>query len=138
MAFNNSQDNDEFGLNSEINIIPLVDIMLVLLIVFMVAAPLMNHAVDIKLPKAQTKEAAAQEQSVRLEVRKDETLSIGKAAISFDELPKRLKAIFTNREDKELIISADEKVSHGFIIRVMAIAQNAGISKISFMTDPTK
>ena len=138
MAFKNLNDGDDFEMTAEINIIPLVDIMLVLLIIFMVAAPLMNHAVDIKLPKAQTKEAAVHEESVRLDIRKDESLSIGKATLSFEELPRRLNAIFSNRDDKELIISADEKVSHGFIIRVMAIAQNAGISKISFMTDPTK
>lgn len=138
MAFKNPTDGDEFDLNAEINIIPLVDIMLVLLIIFMVAAPLMNHAVDIKLPKAQTKEANAQEDSVRLEIRKDETMMIGKVTLTLEELGRKMTAIFANRENKELIISADEKVSHGFVIRVMAIAQNAGISKISFMTDPTK
>ena len=138
MAFKNPDDSDEFGLNAEINIIPLVDIMLVLLIIFMVAAPLMNHAVDIKLPKAQTKDAQANEESVRLEIRKDETMMIGKASLTLDDLSKKMMAIFANRENKELIISADDKVSHGFVIRVMAIAQNSGITKISFMTDPTK
>jgi biopolymer transport protein ExbD len=126
------------GLNAEINIIPLVDIMLVLLIIFMVAAPLMNHAVDIRLPKAATKEADVKEESVRLEIRKDQTISIGGTATKIDELAKRLDIIFNNREKKEILISADEQVTHGFIIKVMAIAQNAGIVKISFLTDPTK
>lgn len=137
MAFQPDK-NSTPGLNSEINIIPLVDIMLVLLIIFMVAAPLMNHAVDIRLPKASTKEADVKEESVRLEIRKDQTISIGTTAVRLEELSKKLDSIFANREKKEILISADEQVSHGFIIKVMAIAQNIGIMKISFLTDPTK
>lgn len=137
MAFQ-PQNGSEPGLNSEINIIPLVDIMLVLLIIFMVAAPLMNNSVDIKLPKAKAKEADIKEESVRLEIRKDQSISIGKTSISFEELGKKLDSIFSSREKKEILISADEQVNHGFVVKVMAIAQGVGISKISILTDPTK
>lgn len=135
IKFKKSHDED---LNADINIIPLVDIMLVLLIIFMVAAPLMNNAVDIKLPKAKTKEADAQETNVTIDIKHDETILIGKTTVSIADLPQRLTAIFANREKKEVIIRADERVLHGFIIKVMAIVQNAGIFRISFLTDPSK
>jgi biopolymer transport protein TolR len=136
MAFNaNNSDGD---LKAEINIIPMVDIMLVLLIIFMVAAPLMNNAVDIKLPKARTKEADVQEKNITIDIRKDETIFIGKTNIALGDLSKRLEEMFSNREKKEVIIRADERVLHGFIIKVMANVQNAGIYRISFLTDPSK
>jgi len=125
-------------LNAEINIIPLVDIMLVLLIVFMVAAPMMNDSVDVQLPKAKAKAAGVLEESVIVTVQKNESISIGKTQIAFADLGKKLAAIFANREKKEIFIKADEAVSHGFIVRVMAASQAAGIFKISFMTDPVK
>ncbi len=123
-------------LNSEINIIPLVDIMLVLLIIFMVAAPMMNDSVDVQLPKAKAKSAGVQEESVILTVQKNETIYIGKNKIEFSELDKRLTQMFANRLKKEVFIKADEAVPHGFVIRVMAAVQTAGIFRISFMTDP--
>jgi biopolymer transport protein TolR len=137
LAIKTKKSHDE-DLNAEINIIPLVDIMLVLLIIFMVAAPLMNNAVDIKLPKAKTKEAESQEQNVTIDIKHDDTIFIGKTVVSIDDLPRRLNTIFSNREKKEVIIRADERVMHGFIIKVMAIVQNAGIFRISFLTDPSK
>jgi biopolymer transport protein TolR len=133
-----SKNSNQPELNAEINIIPLVDIMLVLLIIFMVAAPLMNDSVDVKLPKAKAKTAGVQEESVVVAVKKDETIYIGKTQIPFADLNKKLAAIFANREKKEIFIRADEQVTHGFIIRVMASIQSAGVYKISFLTDPTK
>lgn len=137
MAFKGMNLGDE-DLNAEINIIPLVDIMLVLLIIFMVAAPLMNNAVDIKLPKAKTKEAEVKEENVFLDIKKDESLILGKLNVTFDQLSDQLQKTFANREKKEIIIRADERVLHGFVIKVMAVVQNAGIYKISFLTEPTK
>lgn len=137
MAFKFGKGSD-FELNNEINIIPLVDIMLVLLIIFMVAAPLMNDTVDVKLPKARAKTAGVEEESVIIGIKKDESIYIGKTPVSFADLNKKLESIFANREKKELFIRADEMVTHGFIIKVMAGIQGAGVYKISFLTDPTK
>lgn len=130
--------SNEPDLNAEINIIPLVDIMLVLLIIFMVAAPLMNDTVDVRLPKAQAKSGGAQEESVVLAIKKDQTIYIGKTQVALSDLNKKLENIFANRDKKEIFIRADEMVSHGFIIKVMAGIQGAGVYKISFLTDPTK
>lgn len=133
-----SGPDDDLEITSEINIIPLVDIMLVLLIIFMVAAPMMNDMVDVTLPKAQAKASKAEEKSVILSVKKDNKLFIGKTAVSFEELGGKLASIFENRNKKEIFINADEEVKHGFVIQVMANIQRAGVFKISFLTDPSK
>lgn len=130
----NSSDNED--LNSEINIIPLVDVMLVLLIIFMVAAPLMNDSMDVKLPQAKAQASGMQETSVILSIQKNEALFLGKTAVNRNELALRLKQIFENREKREIFIKADERVSHGFVIQMMAEVQRAGVLKISFLTDP--
>ncbi len=135
MAFSSGKNPNE--LNSEINIIPLVDIMLVLLIIFMVAAPLMNDSVDVKLPQAKAKPANVEEESVVIAIKKDQSLYIGKTSVPLPDLNKKLASIFQNRDKKELFIKADEQVTHGFIIKVMAGIQSAGVYKISFVTDPS-
>lgn len=124
-------------LNAEINIIPLVDIMLVLLIIFMVAAPMMNESVDVTLPKAKAQASDAKEESVILAVKQDQSLFIGKTPVKREEIVQKLGPIFANRDKKEIFVRADERVSHGFIIKLMADIQRAGVFKISFMTDPS-
>jgi len=128
---------EEDSLESEINIIPLVDVMLVLLIIFMIAAPMMSDTVDVNLPQAQAKASDASEESVILAVQKDRKLFIGRQEVEFDELGAKLGAIFEGRDRKEIYIRADEEVSHGFIIQVMARIQRAGISRMAFETDPS-
>ena len=130
-------DDDE-DLNAEINIIPLVDIMLVLLIIFMVAAPMMNDAIDIRLPKGKAKASGVEEKSVILGIKPDQTVYIGKSQVPIDQLDKKLAAIYSTRDKKEIFINADEAVTHGFIVKVMTLAQQAGVLKISFQVDPSK
>src|SRR5262245_46953204 len=131
MAFNTPNGNSDSDLKSEINIIPLVDVMLVLLIIFMVAAPMMNESVDVNLPKAKAQSSDAQEESVILSVKQDETVYIGRTPVKRDDVIKKLGPIFSKRDRKEIFVKADERVSHGFIIRLMADIQRAGIFRIS-------
>ena len=138
MAFKGPKGLIDPELHSEINIIPMVDVMLVLLIIFMVAAPLMTDSMDVQLPKAKAKSTGIEKQSVILSIKKDETLYIGRTQMKPTDLSKKLKSIFESRDKKEIFIKADENVRHGFIIKVMATIQTAGILKISFMTDPSK
>ncbi|MBN8554624.1 MAG: biopolymer transporter ExbD [Deltaproteobacteria bacterium] len=137
MAFGSPKNQNDSELNAEINIIPMVDIMLVLLIIFMVAAPLMNDTVDVTLPKAKAKSAGMEEEAVVVAIRKDQSIYIGRTQVGFAELNKKLAAIYANREKKDLILRGDESVPYGFIIKVMANIQSAGVYKISFFTDPT-
>lgn len=136
MAF--SEDDNKGEEISEVNVIPLVDIMLVLLIIFMVSAPMMNDSVEVTLPKAQAKSAASQDQPVELAITKDQRIFIGKTEVKFDSLAEKLAGIFSNREKKEIFIRADESSSHGFVIKVMASIQRAGVYRISFLTDPRR
>lgn len=98
----------------------------------------MNDSVDVQLPKAKAKAAQAEEKSVILSIRDDKKLFVGRTEISFEELNSKLASIFANRNKKEIFIKADEAVNHGYIIKVMASVQRAGVFKISFLTDPTK
>src|SRR3989338_5882757 len=106
MAFKGPKGIIDPEIHAEINIIPLVDVMLVLLIIFMVAAPLMSDAVDVTLPKAKAKSSGIQEKSVILSIKKDESLYIGKTELPFADLNKKLMTIFENREKKEIFIKA--------------------------------
>lgn len=138
MAGKVQNGDDDSGLNAEINIIPLVDIMLVLLIIFMVAAPMMNDAVDVRLPKGKAKPAQVEEKSVILGIKANESVFIGRSEVPFKELKEKLSALYANRDKKEIFINADEAVTHGFIVKVMTIAQQAGVTRISFQVDPSK
>lgn len=129
---------DEEGLNAEINMIPFIDIMLVLLIIFMVAAPMLNDMVEVDLPNAKAQASKVEEKSIILSIRTDGKLYIDKVEVAGGELEKRLTYIFASREKKEIFVNADENVKHGFIIQTMATIQRAGISRIAFMTDPSK
>lgn len=133
-----SESGEEEELTSEINMIPMIDVMLVLLIIFMVSAPMMNDMVKVDLPEAQAKAATAEEKSVILTIKQDQNLFIGKTPVKYDDLTGTLNGIFQNRTQKEIFLNADKEVKHGFIVQVMANIQKAGIFKISFLTDPSK
>lgn len=136
MAFESGK-NGEDDLKAEINIIPLVDIMLVLLIIFMVAAPMMNNTIDVSLPKAKADASDASQESVTLSVDKSEKVYLGRTEIKRSEVTAKLTQIFANRDKKEIFVAADEGVTHGFIIKLMADIRQAGVFRISFQTDPS-
>lgn len=135
MAGKISNSNEE-ELSSEINVIPLVDIMLVLLIIFMVAAPMMNDSVDVSLPKAKAKASSQEPTSLEISITNEDKIFIGKTEVKFENLVEKVKNALANRPREEVFIRADEKVTHGRIIRIMASLQRAGIYKVSFVTDP--
>jgi biopolymer transport protein TolR len=118
--------------------IPFIDIMLVLLIIFMVAAPMMNDMVEVDLPNAKSQAVKTEEKSVILSIRSDGKLFIDRTEIASKDLEKRLQFIFSAREKKEIFVNADENVKHGLIIQTMATIQRAGVSRIAFMTDPSQ
>ncbi len=125
-------------LMSEINVTPFVDVMLVLLIIFMVTAPLMIQGVDVNLPKTEAKELKTKQDPLILTVTKKLEISIEKTKIPFEELDERLKGIMKFRENKELLLSADEKVPYGFILKIAARVRAAGIEKLGMISDPVE
>ncbi|MBN1626724.1 MAG: protein TolR [Deltaproteobacteria bacterium] len=129
-------DNKRFM--SDINVTPFVDVMLVLLIIFMVTAPMMIQGVDVNLPQTTTKElkTAQQEEPLILTVNKDTQISIEKTVIKLEELGPKLNAILQYREDKQVLLRADKDVPYGFVVKVMAAVKGAGIERLGMITEP--
>jgi len=141
MNINNNSEIDQFNDDSsqtfsEINVTPLVDVMLVLLIVFMVTAPLIQHGVNIELPKASTKEMKTNETSLILVITKDKELFINKHKFNMENLSEKIKVIYENKNSKDIFIKADSNVNYGFVINVMAELKNAGLNQIGLVTLP--
>ena len=121
---------------SEINVTPLVDVMLVLLIIFMVAAPMMTQGVDINLPKTTSKNIKTSDEPLMLTVNKKKEIFLESHSVALDRLELKIKKIFANRRKKEVLLRADKDVPYGFIIDVMARVKNAGITKLGMVTEP--
>ena len=128
--------NRRSRLLAEINVTPFVDVMLVLLIIFMVAAPLVRHGVDVDLPKASTKHIAATEESLTVSLTADQQIYINRMQVPLEELRQRLTLILKQRANHELFFKADKSLPYGFVIRVMAELKNAGIDKLGIVTLP--
>lgn len=121
---------------SDINVTPLVDVMLVLLIIFMVTAPMMMHGVKVNLPKTESKSIKAKEDPLVLTVTKERLIFIEDYRVELTALQEKLKKIFANREGKEIFLQADEDVPYGFVISVMSHVKEAGITKLGMITEP--
>jgi len=123
---------------SDINVTPFVDVMLVLLIIFMVTAPMMIQGVDVNLPQTTAKEIKTnqEEEPLILTVSKDMQISIEKTDIKLEEIGTKLEAILKYRENKQVLLRADTDVPYGFVVKVMAAAKRAGIEKLGMITEP--
>ena len=125
---------------SEINVTPLVDVMLVLLIVFMVTAPLIQQGVEVNLPQAKAQAVKAEEQKLVLSVKSDRSIYLGTddrpARLSLDELEDKLRANVRVARDRELYLMADRSLPYGFVVEVMAAVQRAGVTNLGMITNP--
>ncbi len=119
---------------SEINVTPLVDVMLVLLIVFMVAAPLMTVGVPIELPKTQAKQMNTSTEPLTVTVQQDGKLFLQETAITEDALVAKLQAIAKNGYDEQLFVRADTATSYGAVMNIMGLLNSAGYKKIGLVT----
>jgi biopolymer transport protein TolR len=123
---------------SDINVTPFVDVMLVLLIIFMVTAPMMIQGVDVNLPQTAAKEIKTKEEPLILTVTKNSEISIQKTVIKLDDLETKLAAILKYREDKQVLLRADKDVPYGFVVKAMASAKRAGVEKLGMITEPVE
>ncbi len=125
---------------TDINVTPLVDVMLVLLIIFMVTAPLIQQGVEVNLPDARAKPVKAEEQKLVLSIKRDKTVWLGTskdaAQIPFDRLEERLKANKRIQTDHELYLMADRDLPYGYVVDVMATMQRAGVANMGMITNP--
>ncbi len=125
---------------TEINVTPLVDVMLVLLIIFMVTAPLIQQGVEVKLPETKAEPVKAEEQKLVLSVKQDRSIWLGTdkdpARVSLEELEQRLRANVRVSRDHELYLMADRRLPYGFVVEVMAAVQRAGVTNLGMITNP--
>ena len=123
---------------SEINVTPMVDIMLVLLIIFMVTAPFIQQGVDVDLPQTNAPAINVDEERLILTVRKDRKIFIGRDEILFDEFEEKLAANPKLQDEKELYLHADRDLPYGFVVDIMARLTAAGVENLGMVTDPVR
>ncbi len=135
MAFSTSSSDDDDVL-SEINMIPLIDVMLVLLIVFIITVPVMKHSVNVELPQASTQVNPDKPETVRLSVDGQGQFHWNEQAVSDEELQARLEAAAQQSPQPDLHIRGDKAVRYERVAQAMAAAQRAGVRKLAFVTEP--
>jgi len=135
MAFEPGQRGQ---LVSQINVTPLVDVMLVLLIIFMVTAPLLTAGVPVDLPKTNAKPLTEDREPLSVTIRKDGSIYLQQSAVTPDTLVEKLKAIALNGYEERIYVRADAAVPSGRLIEVMAILNTAGFTKVGLVTGPPK
>jgi biopolymer transport protein TolR len=123
-------------LMSEINVTPLVDVMLVLLIIFMVAAPMMMQGMDVQLPQTQSKAISSREERLVVSLNKNQEIFINEYRVGRSELQEKLKILYQNKKDGEVFLRADRSLPYGFVIQIMSDIKNAGIEKLGMVTEP--
>lgn len=119
----------------EINVTPLVDVMLVLLVVFIITAPLLTHQVKLNLPKANA-EAASSQKALSISITRDGQIYLDDQAISEDDLQSQLQQRVATGEAPTVELRADGELAYQQVVKVMALIQNSGINKLSFITEP--
>jgi len=129
------------AVKSDLNITPMVDVVFVLLIIFMVAAPMIEQGVDLDLPQTETVPIESPKDKFIIRVFKgkkeaNNQIFIDKTAVPIDELEEKLKTNERIKSEKEVFLHASKELSYGYVVRVMAIMKKAGVNSISLVTEP--
>ncbi len=127
--------NDD-RLMSEINVTPFVDVMLVLLIIFMVTAPMMIQGVDVSLPEATSKPLESLQEQLVVTIDKNNQVYINDFHVGSENLKEKLMQITKNQKADEIYLRADKTVAYGMVVYVMSEIKGAGIEKLGMITDP--
>ncbi|RJP45656.1 MAG: protein TolR [Desulfobacteraceae bacterium] len=128
-------DHKQNTLMSEINIVPFCDVMLVLLIIFMVTAPMMVQGVDIALPESRQAESLSMEEDqLTISIDKDSKILINDYEVGIDHLREKLDNIFENRSNRNVFLKADKDIAYGKVVAVMAEIKAAGVEKLGMVT----
>jgi biopolymer transport protein TolR len=122
---------------SEINVTPFIDVMLVLLVIFMVTAPMMQSGIGVNLPQAETQSAPAEE-GLTITITKDRFIHMEGAVININLLEQKLQGYFTGKPKKIVFIQADEGINYGFFIDTLDIIKKAGVEAVGLVTEPVE
>ena len=133
MAGRTSREHRAF---SDINVTPFVDVMLVLLIIFMVTAPMLEQGIDVDLPETTTQALNMRDEPLILSVKKDGTYHLARQQVPVEELEGKLRAIFEGAEEKEVYLRADKDAPYGTVVKAMAAARLAGAKTVGIVTEP--
>lgn len=136
MGMGNGGSSKSRATLSEINVTPLVDVMLVLLIMFMVTTPLMQQGIEVDLPKTSSSGVELNDEPFVLIIGADQKMTAGKQPIAMSDLRSKIKAIFQNRKNKQVYIQADRKVDYGFVAEAMGEVRAGGVFNIGLITVP--
>jgi biopolymer transport protein TolR len=123
---------------AEINVTPFVDVMLVLLIIFMVTAPLLNPAIPVDLPQSKAQPVSENREPLSITVKKDGSIFLMNKPVAAEDLVVRLTAIAQNGVDERIYVRGDTSVAYGRVIEVMGILNAAGFTKVGLVTGPPK
>ncbi len=123
-------------LMSEINVTPFVDVMLVLLIIFMVTAPMMMQGVDVNLPQTTTEPIASEEERLVISITAKREIYLNEYKISVESLQRKMQTIYQNRPDRSVFLRADQGLPYGFVMEVMAAVRQSGIKRVGMVTEP--
>ncbi|MAE97152.1 MAG: protein TolR [Deltaproteobacteria bacterium] len=121
---------------SEINVTPFVDVMLVLLIIFMVTAPMLQQGLDVDLPETTTQPLRMQDEPLILTVDKEGKYHLASIEVPFEDLGTKLTAIFEATPDKEIFLRADQAAPYGVVVKAMAVARASGARSLGIVTEP--
>lgn len=124
------------GFMSEINVTPFVDVMLVLLIIFMVTAPMMTQGVDVSLPEATAEALPSDTEQLMVSVDDQEQVFINDIKVSVEALAEKLQRILSGRDDRQVYLKADKNISYGTVVRIMSEIKLAGVEKLGMVTLP--
>jgi biopolymer transport protein TolR len=121
---------------AEINVTPMVDVMLVLLIIFMVTAPLISQGVAVALPQTKAQTLDVQENKLVLSLSRDKKIYLGQTEIPYADLREKLVGNIRLRDDRQVYLHADRDLTYGFVVDIMAILKDAGVENLGMVTDP--
>jgi len=136
MTFDSSSERSRTTI-SQINVTPMVDVMLVLLVIFMVTAPIIQQGVQINLPQAKAGAIAGTEDPLVVSVAKNGKIYLNDNSMGLDELGQKLRAIRQIKSDKEVYLRADQDVRYGIVMKTIAVIKQAGIEKLGMVTRPS-
>jgi biopolymer transport protein ExbD len=138
MAFGGFSDNDASRPMAEINMIPLIDVMLVLLVIFIVTAPLLTHAIRVNLPQASAEVNFEKPETITLSIDASGVLYWDQTPVAREALPARLAEAAQHSPQPQLHLRAERTTQYQDVAQVLAAVQNAGISRVSFVTEPVR